>query len=48
MSPHQLKLADMYAVPPSPLDKHLIASAELLRERLQYHREAAMHLSWAT
>lgn len=41
IAPHQLKLADMSAVPSSPLDKHLIASAELLRERLQYHREAA-------
>lgn len=38
---HQLKLADMSAVPPSPLDKHLIASAELLRERLWQHTEAA-------
>lgn len=31
----------MSVVPPSPIDKHLIASVELLRERLQHHREAA-------
>lgn len=28
-------------MPPSPLDKHVNASSELLRERLQHHREAA-------